>query len=138
MTTRLPSFASSATSLRPLRSADCAAADSMANPTNNITPRIADTSPSCCRRTPADYTMAAEECPFRDPAARHPPQDARVRSHGSLAGVGKEQLLAADLVVGDGLLPLRRHDPVDELLPEFLLHMGMLVGIHQDHAVLVE
>ena len=45
---------------------------------------------------------------------------------------------AADLVVGDRLLPLRRHQPVDERLAELLLHVRMLGRIHQDDAVLVE
>ena len=53
-------------------------------------------------------------------------------------GVGEEELLPADLVVGDRLLPLGRNEPVDELLAEFLLDVRMLGRVHQNHAVLVE
>ncbi len=55
-----------------------------------------------------------------------------------VAGVGEEQLLAADLVVGDRLLPVARDQPVDEGLPLRDLHIGMLGRIDQHHAVLVE
>src|SRR6266487_3429214 len=52
--------------------------------------------------------------------------------------VREEQLLAADLVPGDRLLPLGRDDPVDERLAEILFYVGVLGGIHQHHPVLVE
>src|SRR5262245_30003648 len=52
--------------------------------------------------------------------------------------VGKKQLLAIDLVVRDGLLALRRHQPVDELLSEVFLYIRMLVRAHQNDAVLIE
>ena len=45
----------------------------------------------------------------------------RQRDASSLgAGVREEQLLAADLVVGDGLLAGRRHHPVGEGLGQLL------------------
>src|SRR5215470_3994039 len=49
-----------------------------------------------------------------------------------------EQLLAVDLVIGDGLLSLRRNEPVDEGLTELLLYMRMPLGIYQHHAILIE
>ena len=45
-----------------------------------------------------------------------PANACRVESRPRHGGVREEQLLAADLVVGDRLLPLRRHEPVDERL----------------------
>src|SRR5581483_2910554 len=51
--------------------------------------------------------------------ARRTPR-APSRASGIAAGVREEQLLAADLVRRDRLLPLRRDEPVDELLPEIL------------------
>jgi hypothetical protein len=47
-------------------------------------------------------------------------------SRAVVVGVRIEQLLAIDLVVGDRLLPFRRHQPVDELLAELLLHVRIL------------
>src|SRR2546430_15860143 len=52
--------------------------------------------------------------------------------------VRKEQLFAADLVLGDRLLSLGRDDPVDERLAEIFFHAGMLGRIHKLHPVLVE
>src|SRR5207245_10046188 len=52
--------------------------------------------------------------------------------------IGIEQLLAADLVVGNRFLPYWRHEPVDELLTEILFHIRMFLRIHQHHAILVE
>src|SRR3954467_5471207 len=52
--------------------------------------------------------------------------------------VGKEELLAVDLVVGNGALSFRRKDPVDECLPPFLLHVRVPFRIDEDDAVLVE
>src|SRR5450631_3639946 len=52
--------------------------------------------------------------------------------------VREEKLLALDLVRGDSRLARGRDEPVDEFLPELLLHVRMLRGIHQHHAVLVE
>src|SRR5262245_43582594 len=49
-----------------------------------------------------------------------------------------EQLLAIDFVVGNGLLALRRHQPINELLAEILLYVRMLDRIYQHDAVLVE
>src|SRR5260221_9738741 len=49
-----------------------------------------------------------------------------------------EQLLAVDLVIGDGVLSLRRNEPVDEGLTEFCLYMRMPLGIYQHHAILIE
>ena len=47
-------------------------------------------------------------------------------------------MLAADAIVGDGLLAGGRDHPGDELLPGFLLDVGMLRRIHEHDAVLVE
>src|SRR6266436_481967 len=55
-----------------------------------------------------------------------------------IVGIGIEQLLAVDLVIGDRLLSLRRNQPVDEGLGELLFDMRVLLGVHQYHAVLVE
>src|SRR5258708_36811726 len=55
-----------------------------------------------------------------------------------IVGIGIEQLLAVDLVIGDRLLSLRRNQPVDEGLAELLFDMRVLLGVHQYHAVLVE
>src|SRR5262249_56699899 len=53
-------------------------------------------------------------------------------------GVGEEQLLTLDLVVGDRLLAFVRDEPVDEGLAQLLLDVRMFRRVHQDHAVLVE
>src|SRR3954468_19570180 len=52
--------------------------------------------------------------------------------------VGENELPAPDLVAGDGLLPPRRDQPVDEGLPVPRLHVRMLDRIDQHDAVLVE
>src|SRR4051812_5601672 len=52
--------------------------------------------------------------------------------------IRKEQLLAADLVVGDRFLSGGRDDPVDECLAELRLHARMLRGIDQHDSILVE
>src|SRR5258708_2355312 len=62
----------------------------------------------------------------------------RITSRSGNGGVGEEQLLAVDLVVGDRLLALGRDEPVDEGLAQLVLHVRMLCRIHQDDAVLVE
>ena len=54
------------------------------------------------------------------------------------AGVGEEELLAIDLVVGDRGLSLRTREPVDEGLPIFGFHIGVLRRIDEDYAILVE
>jgi len=59
-------------------------------------------------------------------------------SGARIPGIGVEQLLAVDLVIGDRLLAFGRNQPVDELLAEFLLYTGMLRRIYQYDAVLVE
>src|SRR6476660_9213023 len=53
-------------------------------------------------------------------------------------GVWVKQLLAINLVAGDGLLALRRYQPIDELLSEILLYARMFGRIYQHDAVLVE
>src|SRR5713226_7440427 len=53
-------------------------------------------------------------------------------------GVGEEELLPVDLIVGDRLLAGGRDQPVDEGLAELLLHVRVLCRVHQDDAVLVE
>src|SRR5260221_10214273 len=63
------------------------------------------------------------------------------RGHASRVRVVRvriEQLLAVDLVIGDGVLSLRRNEPVDEGLTEFCLYMRMPLGIYQHHAILIE
>src|SRR5260370_4398638 len=55
-----------------------------------------------------------------------------------LLRVGKEQLLAIDLVTGDRGLPLRRNQPIHEGLAKFLLHGGIFFRINQHDAVLIE
>src|SRR5581483_10546673 len=68
------------------------------------------------------------------------PEKARAcpASRPRLVRVGEEQLLPADLVSRDDLLALGRDQPVDELLAEVLLHVRVLLRVHQHHAVLVE
>ena len=61
-----------------------------------------------------------------------------VLSQSLLAGIGKEQLFAANLVGGDRLLAGRRDDPVDELLAGFLLYLRMPGRIDQHDAILIE
>src|SRR5204862_5575571 len=56
----------------------------------------------------------------------------------SVRRVRKEQLLAADLVRGDRLLPCRREHPVGERLRELHLDVRVLRRIDDDDAVLVE
>ena len=53
-----------------------------------------------------------------------------------MQGIRKEQLLAADLVIGNGALPLRRDQPINEGLAFFRSDMGVLCRIDQDHPVL--
>src|SRR5262249_48636234 len=60
------------------------------------------------------------------------------RSYVGIGGIRKEQLLAVDLVVGNGLLAVGRHQPIDELLTENLLHVGVPSWVHQYDAVLIE
>src|SRR5262249_41524169 len=73
------------------------------------------------------------------PPAQSPPMSSCPPiSCSLLPGIGEEEFFAADLVVGDVLLPLRRQEPVDERLSEFLLHVRMLRRVDQGDAVLVE
>src|SRR5712671_6841694 len=60
------------------------------------------------------------------------------RSGPLLLRVGKEQLLAIDLIAGDRRLAFRRDEPIDERLPEFPLHGRIFFGIHQHDAILIE
>src|SRR5262245_29250787 len=60
-----------------------------------------------------------------------------VNSRVRIVGVGVEKLLV-NLVVADRLLAFWRHQPVDKRLSILLLHVRMLVGVHQYDAVLVE
>src|SRR5258707_15732231 len=62
----------------------------------------------------------------------------RASSCARLPRVGEEKLLAVDLVIINGLLTLRRGYPLDKRLSQFLLDGGVLGGIDQDDAVLVE
>jgi len=55
-----------------------------------------------------------------------------------IGGVWKEHLLAINLVVGDCSLSLWRHQPVDKRLSKLCRHVWMLVGVHQNDAVLIE
>src|SRR5260370_25998520 len=54
------------------------------------------------------------------------------------ARIGKEQLLAPDVIGGDRPLALRPDEPIHEGLPFPRLHVGMLFRIHQHHPVLIE
>src|SRR5262249_14288572 len=60
------------------------------------------------------------------------------RSRLGVAGIRMEQLLAVDLVAGDGALAGRRDQPIDELLAQLRLDVRVLLGIDQHDAVLVE
>ena len=57
---------------------------------------------------------------------------------GLPACVWEEQLLAAELVAGDGGLTLVTQYPVDERLALVGLNVAMFVRIYQDDAVLIE
>src|SRR5262249_36042524 len=59
-------------------------------------------------------------------------------SRARLIGIGEEELLTVDLVTSDRLLSLLRDKPIDERLPKVLLDVGMLVGVDEHHAVLIE
>src|SRR5262249_55791778 len=61
-----------------------------------------------------------------------------MRSRPWIVSVRIEQLRAVDLVVGDVPLSFRRHQIIDELLPELLFHVRMLIRVYQHDAVLVE
>jgi hypothetical protein len=63
--------------------------------------------------------------------------DAR-RLAGSSVSVPEEELLAVDLVARDRVLAVARQHPVGERLREVFLHVPVLGGIDDDHAVLVE
>jgi hypothetical protein len=54
------------------------------------------------------------------------------------APVREEQLRAANLVVGDRLLPQRRSQPFDETPTELLFDMRMDRRVHQHDAILIE
>src|SRR5262245_20884814 len=97
------------------------------------------TSVSALRRLPAacSSTGSAAIAAVLIAAAGTKRQGARP-SRPRHGGVGEEQLLAVDLVVGDRLLPFGRHQPVDEGLAQLRLYMRMLGGIDQNDAVLVE
>src|SRR6266511_2185517 len=62
---------------------------------------------------------------------RHP-------SRARIVGVRIEQLLAADLVIGNGSLAFRRDEPVNEGLAGLLLHVRMPCRIDENNAVLIE
>src|SRR6476659_3137478 len=55
-----------------------------------------------------------------------------------IVGIWIEELLAADLKVGNRALPLRGYQPVNELLSKVRLHMRVLAGVYQHHAILIE
>src|SRR6266508_1269795 len=52
------------------------------------------------------------------------------RSRARIVGVRIEQLLAADLVIGNGSLAFRRNEPVDEGLAKLLFYVRMLFRIY--------
>ena len=67
----------------------------------------------------ADVVIAAAECPLVTQSGHWPPR--RVELFIAVSGVGIsgvriKQLLAINLEVGDGLLSVWRHQPVDETL----------------------
>src|SRR6266550_22381 len=62
---------------------------------------------------------------------RHP-------SRARIVGIRIEQLLAADLVIGNGSLAFQRDEPVNECLAELLLHVRMPCRVDEDNAVLIE
>src|SRR5207248_3180410 len=62
----------------------------------------------------------------------------RTSSGARYVRVGKEQLLAVDLVTGDRSLAFRRDQPIDELLTQIGLHARMLGRVDQHHPVLIE
>src|SRR5215470_168514 len=84
-----------------------------------------------CRRRRA----APVPAPARVVSPTSPPTP---RARASTLVVRKEQLLTADFVIGDRLLPVAGSDPADERLTEILLHMRVLGRIHQHDPVLVE
>ena len=51
------------------------------------------------------------------------------------AGIGKEELLAVDLVAGDCRLPFRADQPIDECLSLLGLHLRVLGRIDEDDAI---
>jgi hypothetical protein len=55
-----------------------------------------------------------------------------------IVGIWIEKLLPIDLVTGNGVLPFRRNQPINESLAEVFLHIGMFLGVHQHHAILIE
>jgi len=54
------------------------------------------------------------------------------------AGVREKELLTVDFVARDCRLALGANQPIDEGLAFFGLYVGMLGGIDQDNAILVE
>jgi Cytochrome c2 len=60
------------------------------------------------------------------------------RSSPLLLRIGKEQLLAIDLVAGDRGLAFRRDQPIDKRLAELFLHGGIFFRVYQHDAVLIE
>src|SRR5687768_1094169 len=78
---------------------------------------------------------SARPCRAPWPACGYPGCGASVPGNApSISGVGKKQLLAADLVSGDRILPLPRNHPIDECLS----HVPLRAALDQDDAVLVE
>ena len=78
------------------------------------------------------------EWPHGSRRAAHHEEPHRLYSTSLLVGVGKEKLLAIDLVTGDRRLAFPGNQPIDESLAGFLLHMRKFVGVHQHDAVLIE
>src|SRR5688572_4379971 len=104
-----------------------------------LRPAASETTRVSCARNPAAQHAPAAAENFRNPlrAARMGnPEEAGLCSF--LPGVGEEQLLPADPVVGDRLLPFCRDDPVDEGLRHLLPDVLVPVRIHQDDAILIE
>src|SRR5262245_13878772 len=58
--------------------------------------------------------------------------------HLTRIGIGKEQLLALDLVRPNGILALGRQNPIDEGLAQILFDAWMFLRIDEDDPVLVE
>src|SRR5258705_11702297 len=66
-----------------------------------------------------------------------------LRSHEHASGprhitIGEEELQALDLETRDSVLALSRNQPIDEGLAQVRLHLRVLGGVHQYHAILVE
>src|SRR5579872_3882461 len=103
--------------------------------------------PSLVNWAACSYTVTSMPTRRSAAAAARPPMPAPtiaidrglgIDLHPPFSRIGKEQLLAIDLVAGNRRLSLRGDQPVHERLAGLLFHGRVFFGVHQHDAVLIE